>query len=84
PSGGVAPLTYRWTWTSSNTGCAEQTITVTPQTATPPYIAASWDTSKLPPNGCSAGIGILKVYATDSLNQVGASPGVSFDLFVIN
>lgn len=84
PTGGVAPLTYRWTWTSSNTGCAEQTITVTPQTATPPYIAATWDTSTLPPNGCSAGIGTLKVYATDSLNQVGVSPGVSLDLFVIN
>ena len=84
PQGGVAPLSFQWTWQSSNTGCTEQNITVTPQVASPPFIAATWDTSTLPPNGCAAGIGTLRVHVTDSLNQTGVSQNVSLDLFVIN
>jgi serine protease len=84
PQGGVAPLTYKWTWQSANTGCTEQNITVTAQAPSPPYINATWDTSTNPPNGCAAGLGTLRVHVTDSLNQTGVSQDVSLDLFIIN
>ena len=84
PQGGVAPLTYRWTWQSPFTGCPEETLTVTAQADSPPYLNWTWDTSTLKTNGCTTGVGTLRAYVTDSLNQTGVSQNVSLNLFIIN
>ena len=84
PQGGVAPLTYRWTWQSPFTGCPEETLIVTAQPDSPPYLNWTWDTSTLKTNGCTTGVGTLRAYVTDSLNQTGVSQNVSLNLFIIN
>lgn len=85
-SGGQAPLTYRWTWQSSNTGCTEVDMTVSVPNIIPingPNVLANWDSSALnPAGGCDRGVGTIRLHATDALNQVGGSQPVSFTLWV--
>jgi hypothetical protein len=85
-SGGQAPLTYRWTWQSSNLGCTEITMTVSVPNIIPingPNVLANWDTTTLSaPNSCDRGPGWIRLYATDALNQVGQSNTVSFALAI--